>query len=65
MFAGPPICIGAVASRHKYLVAGDRRVLQSAMPKLLTNGSKTPKDQVLETLDGTSAKTWKKDATRL
>ena len=42
-----------------------RRALQSAMPKLLTNGHKAPKDQMLEILDGTTAKTWKKDAARL
>jgi hypothetical protein len=42
-----------------------RRALQSAMPKLLTNGSKTPKEQMLEILDGTTAKAWKKDAARL
>ncbi|MFH1968966.1 MAG: site-specific integrase, partial [Verrucomicrobiota bacterium] len=42
-----------------------RRALQSAMPKLLTNGQKTPKDQMLTILDRTTAKTWKKDAGRL
>ena len=42
-----------------------RRALQSAMPKLLTNGSKTPKEQMLAILDRTAAKTWKKDAARL
>jgi hypothetical protein len=35
------------------------------MPKLLTHGSKTPKEQMLEILDGTTAKTWKNDAARL
>ncbi len=42
-----------------------RRALQSAMPKLLTNGSKTPKDQMLEVLDGITAKTWKAAILRL
>ena len=42
-----------------------RRALQSAMPKLLTNGSKTPKEQMLAILDRTAAKTWKKDVARL
>jgi integrase len=41
-----------------------RRALQSAMPKLLTNGQKTPKEQMLEILDRTTAKTWQKDAKR-
>ena len=42
-----------------------RRALQSAMPKLLTNGSKTPKEQMLEILNATTGKTWKNDASRL
>lgn len=42
-----------------------RRALQSAMPKLLTNGHKTPKEQMLEVLGHISAKTWQKDAKRL
>jgi integrase len=42
-----------------------RRALQSAMPKLLTNGHKTPKDQILEILDRISARTWQKDGERL
>lgn len=42
-----------------------RRALQSAMPKLLTNGNKTPKDEMLEILDRISAKSWQKDAKRL
>jgi len=42
-----------------------RRALQSAMPKLLTNGQKTPKEQMLAILDRTTAKTWKKDVGRL
>lgn len=42
-----------------------RRALQSAMPKLLTNGQKTPKDQMLEILGQISAKTLQKDTKRL
>lgn len=42
-----------------------RRALQSAMPNLLTNGSKSPKDQLLEILDATTAQTWQKDVARL
>lgn len=56
-----------VVLKHYYQPGREefRRALQSAMPKLLTNGSKTPKDQMLEILDGIKAKTWKKDAARL
>ena len=42
-----------------------RRALQTAMPKLLTNGTKTPKDQMIQILDRSNAKGWKKDAKRL
>jgi len=42
-----------------------RRALQTAMPKLLTNGTKTPKDQMLQILDQSTAKAWKRDAKRL
>ena len=35
------------------------------MPELLTNGSKSPKDEMLAILDSTAAKTWKQDAARL
>ncbi|HUI06633.1 MAG TPA: tyrosine-type recombinase/integrase [Verrucomicrobiae bacterium] len=42
-----------------------RRALQSAMPKLLTNGHKTPKEEILAILDRTTAKSWQKDAKRL
>jgi len=56
-----------VVLKHYYQPGREefRRALQSAMPKLLTNGSKTPKEQMLEILDATTAKTWKKDAARL
>ena len=42
-----------------------RQALESAIPKLLTNGQKTLKDQMLAILDRTTAKTWKKDAAQL
>ncbi len=42
-----------------------RRTLQSAMPKLLTNGNKTPKEEMLAILDRTKTKTWQKDVKRL
>jgi integrase len=42
-----------------------RRALETAMPRLLTNGHKTPKDQILEILDRISAKTWQKESERL
>jgi len=42
-----------------------RQALESAIPKLLTNGQKTPKEQMLAILDRTTAKTWKKDTARL
>lgn len=42
-----------------------RKALQSAMPTLLTNGRMTPRDQMLEILDRSSLKTWKKDCQKL
>ncbi|MDO9542081.1 MAG: tyrosine-type recombinase/integrase [Kiritimatiellia bacterium] len=47
-----------------------RKSLESAIPKLLTNGhpgeaGKTFKDQMIEILDRTTIKTWKKDVARL
>ena len=42
-----------------------RRALRTAMPKLLTNGHKIPKEQMLEILEGISAKTWRKDTKHL
>jgi len=42
-----------------------KRAFQAAMPKLLTNGQKTPKEEALEILDATTAKTWKRDAARV
>jgi len=42
-----------------------RRALQSAMPKLLTNGQKTPKEEIRAILERMTANTWKKDLKRL
>jgi integrase len=42
-----------------------RQALQSAMPKLLTNGQKSPKDEIREILAGMTVKTWKKDKARM
>ena len=37
-----------------------RKLLQSKMPALLSNGAKTPLEQAIEILGGASAKTWRK-----
>ena len=42
-----------------------RKALQSAMPKLLTNGQKSPKDEMKEVLAKLTAKNWKKSKARL
>jgi len=42
-----------------------RQALQAAMPKLLTNGQKSPRDEMREILARTTMKTWKKDKTRM
>ena len=42
-----------------------RQALQIAMPKLLTNGQKSPKEEMLEILAKMTAKTWKKSKVRL
>jgi len=42
-----------------------RKALQSAMAKLLTNGQKSPKDEIREILDGMTAKSLKADKARL
>ena len=42
-----------------------RQALQSAMPKLLTNGHKSPKDEMKEVLDKMTAANWKKGKARL
>jgi len=35
------------------------------MPKLLTNGQKSPKDDLREIVEGMTAKTWKRDKARM
>jgi len=42
-----------------------RQALHSAMPKLLTNGQKSPKDEMREILEKMTAKTWKADKARV
>ena len=42
-----------------------RQALQIAMPKLLTNGQKSPKEEMVEILAKMTAKTWKKSKARL
>ena len=42
-----------------------RQALQSAMPKLLTNGKKSPRDEMREILARMTVKTWKKDKARM
>ena len=42
-----------------------RQALQLAMPKLLTNGQKSPKDKMREILAGMNSRTWKADKARL
>ena len=42
-----------------------RRALQSAIPKLLTNGQKTPKDEMRSILERMTAKTLDRDKARL
>lgn len=56
-----------VVLKHYYQPGREefRKALQSAMPKLLTNGTHTPKEQMLAILDGMTGKTWKKDAERV
>ncbi|MCX6996617.1 MAG: tyrosine-type recombinase/integrase [Kiritimatiellaeota bacterium] len=42
-----------------------KKALQEAMPKMLSDGSKSPKDEVLEILEGMTARTWKKNVARV
>lgn len=42
-----------------------RRAIQTAMPKMLTNGEKTRDEQMLEIIEHMSATTWEADAKRL
>ncbi len=56
-----------VVLKHYYQPGREefRRALQSAMPKLLTNGTQTLKEQIVERLNQAKAKTWKEDVARL
>lgn len=42
-----------------------RQALHAAMPKLLTNGQKSPKDEMQEIVKGMTAKNWKNGKERL
>lgn len=42
-----------------------RQALHTAMPALLTNGQKSPKDELLELAQAMTAKTWKQTQTRI
>jgi hypothetical protein len=42
-----------------------RQALQPAMPRLLTNGQKSPRDEMREILAGMTAKTWNNDKVRM
>jgi integrase len=42
-----------------------RQALSAAMPALLTNGQKSPKDELLELAQAMTAKTWKQAQTRI
>ncbi len=42
-----------------------RHALQTAMPKLLTNGQGSPQERMREIVEGMTARTWKRDRTRL
>jgi integrase len=42
-----------------------RRALQSAMPKLLTNGEKSPKEEIRELIEGLNGKLAKEEKLRL
>jgi len=42
-----------------------RQALHSAMPKLLTNGQKSPKEELREIIERVTPKTWKADKARL
>ena len=42
-----------------------REALQTAMPKLLTNGEKSPKEQLKDLIERTTAKAWKKNKAKI
>ena len=41
-----------------------RQAIQTAMPKMLSNGSRTPKEELISILSRISNRTWKKDSAR-
>jgi len=53
--------------KHYFLPAREdfRSALQSAMPKLLMNGEKSPKDEMKEVFDGMTTKNWKSSKAKL
>ena len=63
----PPKSMSLIVLKHYFQPGQEafRQALQSAMPKLLTNGQKSPKDEMREILTGSTVKTWKKDKSRL
>lgn len=74
--AGVPLELVTKVTGHKtveivlkhYFQAGRedfRRALQKVMPKLLTNGQKSPRDEMRELVEQMSAKNWKKHRERL
>ncbi len=56
-----------VVLKHYYQPGREafRRALQSAMPQLLSNGTKSAKEQIFDILNATTGKTWKKDAEKV
>jgi len=56
----PPASMSLTEGREDF-----RRALQKVMPKLLTNGQKSPKDEMRELVEQMSAKNWKKHRERL
>ena len=55
-----------IVLKHYFQPGSDafRQALQSAMPKLLTNGQKSPKDEIREIMVGTKGKTTAADKAR-
>jgi integrase len=57
----------AIVMRHYFQPGREDfwQALQSAMPKLLTNGIKSPKNEMREILEKVSLKSWKSDKVKL
>jgi integrase len=57
----------AIVMKHYFQPGREdfRQALQSAMPKLLTNGQISPREEMREILSRTTSKTWIKDKTRM